>query len=133
MLQSPSSSDYVPNLVDARPAGLRPRDRRRLRPGERARRRRRRSSPTSHFAIVDVDQTDLPGKPANVAGLLFREQQVGYLAGYLAGLVAQKAIGFADSKPSIGSVGGQKQPPVDRYIAGYQAGAQEGGAGDPDC
>jgi basic membrane protein A len=28
----------------------------------------------------------------------------------------------------IGSVGGQKQPPVDRFIAGYQAGAR---AADP--
>ena len=29
----------------------------------------------------------------------------------------------------ISSVGGMKEPPVDRFIAGYQAGAREGGPG----
>ena len=40
--------------------------------------------PNTKFAIVDVDQTTLKGKPTNVQGLLFREEQVGYLVGYLA-------------------------------------------------
>jgi basic membrane protein A len=77
--------------------------------------------PDTKFAIIDVDQNDLAGKPANVEGLIFKEQEVGYLTGYLAGLV-EKADG---AKNTIGSVGGQKQPPVDRYIAGYQAGAKK--------
>jgi basic membrane protein A and related proteins len=80
--------------------------------------------PKTHFAIIDVDQRDLAGRPDNVEGLIFREQEVGYLAGYLAGL-QEKAAG---GKNTIGSVGGEKQPPVDRYIAGYQAGAR---AADP--
>lgn len=77
------------------------------------------SFPKTHFAIIDVDQQTLTGKPKNVEGLIFREQQVGYLAGYLSGLL-EKARG---THAAIGSVGGEKQPPVDRYIAGYQAGA----------
>jgi basic membrane protein A len=81
--------------------------------------------PSEKFAIVDVDQRDIPGKPKNVRGLLFREQQVGYLAGYLAGLVAKQGIGPAQPKLVISTVGGQKQPPVDRFIAGYQAGAKK--------
>ncbi|MCW2978151.1 MAG: family transporter substrate-binding protein [Actinomycetia bacterium] len=76
--------------------------------------------PNTHFAIIDVDQATLAGKPKNVEGLIFKEQEVGYLAGYLAGLVEKQKGGHA----TIGSVGGQKQPPVDRYIAGYQAGAK---------
>jgi basic membrane protein A len=77
--------------------------------------------PDTHFAIIDVDQRDLAGRPKNVVGLIFKEQEAGYLAGYLAGLVEK-----ASSGPNvIGSVGGQKQPPVDRYIAGYQAGARK--------
>ncbi len=80
--------------------------------------------PKTHFAIIDVDQASLTGKPKNVEGLVFREQEVGYLAGYLAGLVEKQHGG----KNTIGSVGGQKQPPVDRYIAGYRAGAT---AADP--
>jgi basic membrane protein A len=79
--------------------------------------------PNTKFAIIDVDATTLKGKPTNVEGLLFKEQESGYLAGYLAGLYAK------DNKIStISSVGGQKIPPVDHYIAGYQAGAK---AADP--
>jgi basic membrane protein A len=81
--------------------------------------------PDEKFAIVDVDQRDIPGKPKNVRGLLFREQQVGYLAGYLAGLVAKQGVGYARPSMVISTVGGQKQPPVDRFIAGYQAGAKK--------
>jgi basic membrane protein A len=77
--------------------------------------------PDTHFAIIDVSNADLAGRPKNVEGLIFREQEAGYLAGYLAGLVEKKS----GTKNVIGSVGGQKQPPVDRYIAGYQAGALE--------
>src|SRR5206468_12034786 len=80
--------------------------------------------PNSKFAIVDVDQTTEKHKPANLLGLLFREQETGYLVGYLAGLEEKRMPG----KDVISSVGGQKQPPVDRFIAGYQAGAR---AADP--
>jgi basic membrane protein A len=80
--------------------------------------------PDTKFAIIDVDATGLKGKPANVQGLLFKEQQSGYLAGYLAGLYAKD-----NNITTISSVGGQKIPPVDHYIAGYQAGAK---AANPD-
>jgi basic membrane protein A len=76
--------------------------------------------PQTHFAIVDVANGDLAGKPKNVLGLLFHEEQVGYLAGYLAGLEAKRLPG----KDVVSSVAGEKQPPVDRFIAGYQAGAK---------
>src|SRR6266576_5306225 len=80
--------------------------------------------PGSKFAVVDVSQTEEKHKPANLLGLLFKEQETGYLVGYLAGLEEKRLPG----KDIIGSVGGQKQPPVDRFIAGYQAGAR---AADP--
>ncbi len=80
--------------------------------------------PNSKFAIIDYSYADLPGKPANTRGILFREQEAGYLSGWLAikELMSQK-------KPLvIGAVGGVKIPPVDRYIAGYQAGAKAANA-----
>ena len=76
--------------------------------------------PDTRFAIVDVDQRDLKGKPKNAVGLLFKEQQVGYIVGYLGALSEKRRGGKA-----ISAVGGFKQPPVDRYIAGYKAGAQK--------
>ena len=78
--------------------------------------------PKTHFAIVDVSNAD-EGGLKNVQGLLFKEQEAGYLAGYAAGLAAKQRGGKA-----VSSVGGEKQPPVDRYIAGFQAGAK---AADP--
>jgi basic membrane protein A and related proteins len=73
--------------------------------------------PDTNFAIIDFSQAALKDKPANVRGLLFSEQEAGYLAGYLAALVVKDKGG----DPVFSSVGGQKIPPVDHYIAGYQA------------
>jgi basic membrane protein A and related proteins len=81
--------------------------------------------PDVNFAIIDFSAEDLASKPANVRGLLFTEQEAGYLAGYMAGLYIAEQGG----EQVISSVGGQKIPPVDRYIAGYQAGAK---AANPD-
>ena len=121
--QSPSAADYVPNLTTAARKGA---DLVVSVGFDQANSIAKvaKQFPKTHFAIIDVDWNDLAGHPKNVEGLIFKEQEVGYLAGYLAGLV-EKTKGGSNT---IGSVGGQKQPPVDRYIAGYQAGAK---AADP--
>ena len=74
--------------------------------------------PESNFAIIDFAYEE-PGE--NLLGLVFKEQEVGYLAGYLAAKVSESG--------TISTVGGQKIPPVDRFIAGFQAGAK---AANPD-
>src|SRR3954464_6014273 len=81
--------------------------------------------PNTKFAIVDVDATTLKSKPKNVSGVLFKEQEAGYLVGYMAGLYLKDQGGG-----TAGSVGGQKIPPVDHYIAGYQKGVKDA---DPDA
>ncbi len=80
--------------------------------------------PNQKFAIIDQPQALLKGKPKNVEGLLFKENEAGYLAGFLAGSYAK-----ANKIDTISSVGGQKIPPVDGYIAGYQAGAKAASPG----
>jgi basic membrane protein A len=77
--------------------------------------------PDVNFAIIDFPQSSLKHKPTNVRGLLFKENEAGYLAGYLAALVTKDKGG----DQVISSVGGQKIPPVDGYIAGYQAAAKK--------
>src|SRR5712691_4079209 len=77
--------------------------------------------PDVSFAIIDFPNVALKHKPKNVRGLIFKEQEAGYLVGYLSGLVVKQQGG----KQVIGSVGGQKIPPVDHYIAGYQAGSKQ--------
>ena len=81
--------------------------------------------PKARFLIIDVDQAALKHKPKNVVGLLFKEEEVGYLAGYLAARAEKRRPG----PDVISSVGGFKEPPVDRFIAGYQAGARAAAAG----
>jgi basic membrane protein A len=76
--------------------------------------------PQNSFAIVDFPASGLKGKPKNVEGLLFKEQEAGYLAGYLAGLWAKD-----NNANTVSTVGGQKIPPVDHYIAGFQKGAKD--------
>ena len=69
--------------------------------------------PNTNFAIID----DAPSpQPPNVQGLLFKEQESGYMAGYLAALESKTG--------TVSTVGGIKIPPVDHYIAGFQAGAK---------
>jgi basic membrane protein A len=76
--------------------------------------------PETRFAIIDVAHDDLAHRPKNVMGLVFRDEQAGYLAGHLAALV----LTLSPGQQVISSVGGQRVPAVERYIAGYQAGAR---------
>jgi basic membrane protein A len=82
--------------------------------------------PKTKFAIIDFGVEGLKGKPKNVRGLLFKEQEAGYLVGYLAGRqILAKPVG---GNTMLGAVGGLKIPPVDRFIAGYYAGAKKAGS-----
>jgi basic membrane protein A len=117
VVQAQSSSDYVPNLISLARRGYNLV----IAVGFteiQALETVAKQYPKTHFAIVDVSNAD-EGNLPNVEGLLFKEQEAGYLAGYAAGLAAKAKGGH-----TVSSVGGQKQPPVDRYIAGYQAGAK---------
>jgi basic membrane protein A and related proteins len=122
VLQSTSGADYVPNLTKLAQAG----NNLVISVGflmAAATAQVAKQFPNVHFAIIDNPADVAPDNLKNIEGLLFKEQQAGYLVGYLAGLYA-KAHGYT----TISSVGGQKIPPVDHYIAGYQAGAK---AADP--
>ena len=68
--------------------------------------------PDTKFAIVDVNAAGLKGKPTNVRGIVFAEQEAGCLVGV--------AAATESTSGTISSVGGLKIPPVDAYIAGYQ-------------
>jgi basic membrane protein A len=76
--------------------------------------------PMRAFAIVDAPHESLEHTPGNVQGVVFAEHEAGYLAGYLAALMV--TLGPGDE--AIGSIGGLKVPAVERFIAGYEAGAK---------
>jgi len=75
--------------------------------------------PTSRFLLLDASWSALPHLPKNVLGTRFETGQAAFLAGYLGGLMDRPA------RRAVGSVGGARIPPVDAYIAGYQAGAKK--------
>jgi basic membrane protein A len=87
------------------------------------------ANPDVSFAIVDVayfpgagcdenvsDCYSEEGGLTNVTSLMFAEDEVGYLAGVLAGCMSDTGV--------IGTVSGMEIPPVVRYVVGYQNGAR---------
>jgi basic membrane protein A len=78
------------------------------------------ANPNVKFAMVDfADFADLgkPTHPANLVGLTFKEDQPGFLAGALAGLMTKTNV--------VGVVAGLKAvPAVVNYVVGYTNGAK---------
>ena len=74
--------------------------------------------PTKGVAYCDDTKKDCydDGGLKNVSSLMFAEDQVGYLAGVLAGGMTKSGV--------VCAVSGMEIPPVVRYIVGYQNGAK---------
>ena len=68
--------------------------------------------PKTKFAIIDVNAAGLKGKPKNVRGIVFAEQEAGCLAGVAAATTSEVRHDLVGRRLKI--------PPVDAYIAGYQ-------------
>ena len=76
--------------------------------------------PHQKFGLLDASREDVSPARPNVEGTVFRTEQAAYLAGFV-------AARMADQEPTphvISSVGGVPIPPVQAYIAGFQAGAK---------
>jgi basic membrane protein A len=113
VLESRSDADYIPNLSECGNEGFDLIFSVGFLMGE-ATQKAAQQFPDSTFAIVDFAYE---APESNLQGLVFKEQETGYLVGYLAGLVTETNV--------VSSVGGQKIPPVDRFIAGFQKGAAD--------
>jgi basic membrane protein A and related proteins len=72
--------------------------------------------PNTKFLGTDVDFNAIKGKPKNVRGVQFREQEAGCLVGNIAALEAKRQPG-ADV---ISAVGANKVTAIVRFFAGYQ-------------
>jgi basic membrane protein A len=72
------------------------------------------ANPDVNFIGIDQFQEEFP---ANYVGVLFREDQGGFLAGVLAATLSESGV--------IGVVGGREDvPPVVRFVNAYQTGAE---------
>jgi basic membrane protein A len=81
--------------------------------------------PKQQFAGIDIDYGLLKSKPKNTTGVIFAEQEAGYLVGYLAGLEIKREGG----KQVISAVGANDVPAIVRYISGYIQGAKKADSG----
>jgi basic membrane protein A len=80
------------------------------------------TTPNTNFGGIDIFFTN---PPKNVVGLNFKEQEAGYLAGIVAGLATKANFDSRlNAQNVIGFVGGMPIPPVQRYEAGFVAGAK---------
>jgi basic membrane protein A len=70
--------------------------------------------PQTDFVILGHAWSN--GDPANLQGVVFRQQEAGYLAGYLGGLVAGPSASY------LSSIGGRDVGMIDSFLAGYRAG-----------
>ena len=124
VLQSQSGADYIPNLTRLAQSGNKlviavgflmaaPLQQVALK------------YPNVHFAIIDNPGGTAPDTAKNIEGIDFAEQEAGYPAGYLTGLYLKQ-----HSYTTASTVGGQSIPPVNLYIAGFQAGVK---AADPSA
>ena len=73
------------------------------------------------FAGVDVPYALLDKKPTNVRGIQFREQEAGYLVGYIAGEVLKQTPG----RDVVSGIGANNVPAIVKFLAGYRAGVKK--------
>jgi basic membrane protein A and related proteins len=124
VLQSQSGADYIPNLTRLAQAG----NKLVIAVGflmAAPLQQVATKYPNVHFAIIDSPGGTAPDTAKNIEGIDFAEQQAGYPAGYLTGLYLK-----AHNYSTASTVGGQSIPPVNLYIAGFQAGVK---ASDPSA
>ncbi|MEW2395356.1 BMP family ABC transporter substrate-binding protein [Streptomyces sp. NPDC046862] len=95
--------------------------------------------PDKKFWLFDapVDYTGKNGtcsnKCENVYSVTFKQNEGGYLAGFLAEkLVADKALKGAESLKKVGVMPGVKIPVIDDFVAGFKAGFKDAGGKNSD-
>jgi len=117
---SKSGNDYIPNLATAARQGYNLVIANGFLMGD-SLAKVAKTFPNTKFAIIDFPSAGLKGKPKNARGLVFSEQEAGYLAGVAAATVSKSH--------TVSSIGGQAVPAVVHFLAGYKAGAEKTVAG----
>lgn len=87
--------------------------------------------PDTYFAGIDIFLPE--DAPDNTRGILFKEQESGYIAGVAAGMLTKEYADVSDrlnEENVVGMVLGMDIPPVERYQAGFYAGVK---SVNPDC
>jgi len=115
LLESKSDADYIPNLTQLGDEGYDLIISNGFLMGDQTHQAAA-AYPDSKFMIIDYAYSDADALP-NLLGVVFKEQEAGYLVGYMAGLMTKSG--------TVSSVGGQAIPPVDHFLGGFQQGAAD--------
>lgn len=81
------------------------------------------SFPNTKFSGVDIGHASAGANLPNYHGLVFREEQAGYLVGYIAGLMVH--LHPHKGKQVVSAVGANPVPAIVHYLAGFKAGAKK--------
>jgi basic membrane protein A len=87
--------------------------------------------PDTYFAGIDIFAGE--DDPPNFQGILYKEEQAGYLAGVVAGMMTKEYADRSDKLNDdnvVGVVLGMFIPPVERYEVGFIQGVE---SVNPDC
>ena len=87
--------------------------------------------PDTYFAGIDIGAGEKA--PDNFQGILYKEEQAGYLAGVVAGMMTKKHADKSEKlndKNVVGVVLGMLIPPVEKYEVGFIQGVH---SVNPDC
>ncbi len=115
ILESKSDADYIPNLSQLGDEGYDLIVSNGYLMGDQTHQAAE-AYPDSSFMIIDYAYEEKDALP-NLLGVVFKEQEAGYLVGYMAGLMTKSG--------TVSTVGGQAIPPVDHFIGGFQQGATD--------
>lgn len=83
--------------------------------------------PDTNFAGIDIFIDEANATP-NLQGVLFKEQESGYLAGILAGLLTKEYASVSDKLNDdnvLGTILGLYVPPVERFDIGFRYGVYQ--------
>lgn len=78
---------------------------------------------STKFVGVDIPAAAVTPAQSNYHGLVFREEQAGYLVGYVAGLMIH--LHPHNGKQVVSAVGANPVPAIVHYLAGFKAGAKK--------
>ena len=87
--------------------------------------------PDTYFAGIDISAAE--GDPENFQGIVYKEEQAGFLAGVVAGMMTKEYAGNSDKLNDANVVGvvlGMFVPAVERYEVGFIQGVEYV---NPDC
>ncbi len=83
--------------------------------------------PDKQFILFDVEADFTKPDLDNIYGIVYKYNEVGYLAGALASEITVSDMPKANDKKVVGFVGGMDVPVIQNFLVGYEKGVKDSG------